>query len=76
MIDRKIMGRVIRRLREEKGLSLEVLSGLAGMMRSQLGDVERGQRGMMLQTFWRLAEALDMSPADLQAEIEKEADDD
>ena len=72
MFDRKIMGRVIRRLRDEKGLSLEVLSGLAGMMRSQLGDVERGQRGMMLETFWRLAEALDMSPAELQAEIEKE----
>ena len=36
--DREAAGRVIRRLRQEKGLSQEVLSGFAGLARSHLGD--------------------------------------
>ena len=72
MIDREVVGRVIRRQRERKGFSQEVLSGLAAIPRSSFGAVERGQRGMMLDTFWKIAEALGMCPSELQVAIEDE----
>ena len=73
MIDRATTGRVIRRLRQKKGKSQVVLSGLAGMHSTQLGAIERGQRGMLLETFFNIADALDMRPSELQALIEMEA---
>lgn len=66
------VGRAIQRLRNEKGLSQEVLSGLAGMARSHLSMIENGSKKPNFETIWRLAVALDLSPSALVAEIEKE----
>ncbi len=63
---------VIRRLRKNRRLSQEVLSGLAGMERSHLGMVETGGRVPNLYTIWRIADALDMRPSELVALIEEE----
>ena len=62
MLDASKVGIVIQTIREEKGLSQEVVSGLAGIGRTHLSAIERGQRKPTLETFFRLAEALDMPP--------------
>ena len=38
------VGRVVRRLRKEKGLSQEVFSGFAGIARSHLAMIENGTK--------------------------------
>jgi transcriptional regulator with XRE-family HTH domain len=60
-----ILGRNIRRLREEAGLSQEQLAFDAGMKRSYLSDMERGVRNPTVRAVGRLAAALEVPPADL-----------
>ena len=71
MLDASKVGIVIQTIREEKGLSQEVISGLAGIGRTHLSAIERGQRKPTLETFFRLAEALDMPPSELMKHIEE-----
>ena len=56
----------------EKGISQEVVSSFAGIGRTHLSAIERGQRKPTLETFFRLSEALGMAASDLMREIEKE----
>ncbi len=63
---------LLRHLREKRGLSQEVLSGLSGMARPHLSMIERGERMPTLYTIWRIADALDMRPSELVALIEEE----
>lgn len=70
--DRVVPGKVIRALRKEKGLSQEVLSGLAGIARTHLTMIENGEKQPNFETIWRLALALDMRPSELVARIEAE----
>ena len=51
-------GRVIRSLREGRGLSQEALSDLAGLSRSFIGEIERGDAVPSLETLQKLADAL------------------
>lgn len=60
-----ILGRNIRRLREEAGLSQEQLAFDAGMKRSYLSDMERGVLNPTVKAVGRLAAALKVSPAEL-----------
>ena len=71
MLDSAKVGLVIQKKREEKGLSQEVVSGLAGIGRTHLSAIERGQRKPTLETFFRLAEAVDMPPSELMKHIEE-----
>ena len=71
MLDGTIVGTVIQTVREEKCLSQEVISGLAGIGRTHLSAIERGQRKPTLETFFKLAEALDMPPSELMKRIEE-----
>ena len=64
------VGRVIQKTREEKGVSQEVLSGLADIGRTHLSAIERGERKPTLETFFRLADALDMPASRLMEKIE------
>ncbi len=68
--DRYAAGRVVRRLRKEKKLSQEVVSGLAGMARSHLAMIENGDKQPNFETVWRLANALDLKPHELVRLIE------
>lgn len=52
-------------IRKAKGLSQERLALESGLARSYLGGVERGQRNIALLNIYRLAEALEVAPADL-----------
>lgn len=72
MLDPIIVGQVIQRVREEKQLSQEVVSGFADIGRTHLSAIERGVRKPTLETFFRIAEALKVSPSALLAEIEED----
>ena len=74
MLDAVIVGKVIQAYREKRGLSQEVVSGLAGIGRTHLSAIERGERKPTLETFFRLSEALNIKPSELMAMIEKELD--
>ena len=72
MLKAEIVGQVIQRKREQKKLSQEVVSGLAGIGRTHLSAIERGERKPTLETFFKIAEALNIRPSVLMAEIETE----
>ena len=72
MLDALVVGKVIQRFREERGLSQEVVSGLADIGRTHLSAIERGLRKPTLETFFRLAEALCVQPSVIMHAIELE----
>ena len=55
-----ITGRIIRELREQRGLTQEVLSGLAAVSRSHLAEIETGPTNANVETLWKFSEALGM----------------
>lgn len=70
-LDAKIVGKVIQEFRNKKGISQEVLSGLADIGRTHLSAIERGERKPTLETLYRIATALDINMSDIVIEIEK-----
>lgn len=70
--DKKAFGVTISKLRVEKGLTQERFSGLAGIARSHLVALEQGKEIPRLDTFWRIADAPEISPDELIRKIEKE----
>lgn len=72
MLDAVIVGKVIQRLREERKQSQELVSGLAGIGRTHLSAIERGERKPTLETFFRIAYALGMKPSALMQAVEEE----
>ena len=55
----------LRREREALGLSQWALANLAGLHRTYVGSVERGQRKISIDCIGALAHALGIDPADL-----------
>jgi transcriptional regulator with XRE-family HTH domain len=51
-------GRTVRRRREALGISQEELADRAGLHRTYIGDVERGERNIALVNIVKLAKAL------------------
>ena len=70
--NRKSFGIVISKLRVQKGLTQEGLSGLAGIARNHLAALEKGEKTVKLDALWRIAEALKISPSALVRIIEEE----
>lgn len=70
-LDSKIVGSVIAEYRKKKGLSQEVLSGLADIGRTHLSAIERGERKPTLETLYRISTALNIRMSDIVIEIEK-----
>lgn len=58
----------LRKTREWLGLSQEALADAAGLHRTYVGSVERGERNISIDNIERLAAALGVSPASLLAE--------
>ena len=71
-LDPILVGRVISRFRREKGVTQEVLSGLADIGRTHLSAIENGDRKPTLETLYRLSGALDTSMSAIVLEIERE----
>lgn len=69
--DNSEVGKTIRALRKEKGLSQDVLSGLAGIARTHLTMIENGSKQANFETLWRLATALGLRPSELVVQIER-----
>lgn len=72
MLDAVIVGRVIQNYREKCNLSQDVVSGLADIGRTHLSAIERGVRKPTLDTFFKLAAALNIEPHKLMKLIEEE----
>lgn len=66
-----LTGDVIRQQRKKRGMSQEVLSGLAGIARSHLAMIENGSKNANVDTLWRIAAALDMPLSELLREVER-----
>ena len=66
------LGKVVRRLREQRGESQEGLAYRAGITSGALARVELAQSGPAWATVKDIAEALGVSMAELAAQIEAE----
>ena len=75
MLDAVVVGRVIQRVRESKKMSHELVSGLAGIGRTHLSAIERGERKPTLETFYKISFAMGMRPSVLMSIIEEEMHD-
>jgi transcriptional regulator with XRE-family HTH domain len=61
----KTVGRNLRALREERGLSQEAFAGVVGVHRTYMGGLERGERNLTLRSLERIAELADVAVMDL-----------
>ena len=75
MLDAVIVGKVLQRFREQKKQSQELVSGFAGIGRTHLSAIERGERKPTLDTFFKIANALGVKPSVIMAAIEEELQD-
>ena len=55
-----ILGRQLKKLRQDKGVSLSQLAAGAGIAKSNLSRLEQGNGNPTLDTIWRLAKQLDV----------------
>lgn len=62
---RVAFGQRVRELREPLGWSQEALADRAGLHRTYVGSVERGERNISLDNIWKLANALGVAARDL-----------
>jgi transcriptional regulator with XRE-family HTH domain len=51
----------LKRIRAEKGLSLDAVAKLSGVSKSMLGQIERGEVNPSVSTMWRIANGLKVS---------------
>jgi len=58
-------GHRLRMLRKARGFSQEVFADIAGLDRSYVGGVERGERNVSLLNIKKFAEALEISVEEL-----------
>ena len=61
----EIMGRVIRRERQDRHLTIKELGDKAGLSEIYVGEIERGQKYPSAKVLESLANALDLDIADL-----------
>ena len=64
---REAVGRRVRQLRKEVGISQEELASRADLHRNYVGSVERGERDIGIVALGRLAAAVEVSLAEFFA---------
>ena len=64
-------GKALRKARNGAGISQEALADLAGIHRTYVGDVKRGERNISLLNMMRLSIALRISLSQLVVEMER-----
>jgi transcriptional regulator with XRE-family HTH domain len=65
---RKVFASRLRQIRQVKGLSQEELADRAGLHRTYVGSVERGERNISIDNIERLANALEIDIIELLKE--------
>ena len=66
----KAFGTALRARRAVLGLSQESLAERAGLDRTYVGGLERGERNPTLQVIWLLAESLEVPASELLSDAE------
>jgi transcriptional regulator with XRE-family HTH domain len=61
--DHAAFGQAIREIRQSQGHSQEGFADLAGLHRTYVGGIERGERNMSFATILTLADALGLLPS-------------
>lgn len=56
----KLFGLNVRRIRKSKGISQERLAELAGIDRSYMGNIERGEKNITLKKAYEICDALEI----------------
>ena len=64
----KRLGDAVRAARAARAMSQEALADAAGIDRSHMGKIERGERNITFMNIARVATALDKLPSELLAE--------
>ncbi|MCA9335361.1 helix-turn-helix transcriptional regulator [Candidatus Saccharibacteria bacterium] len=59
------VGKRLRKIRTEKGISQEQLSEKAGYYRTYVGHIENGQHSPSVHTMWRLSKVLKVDLGEL-----------
>ena len=73
MVDAVLIGQILQEYRVKKGMSQELLSGLAGLDRTHYSKIERGLRSP-LDTLFKIAQALEIPPHEIVRTIEGRMD--
>lgn len=63
------LGSAIRAARKQKGLSQEALAELAGIDRSYMGGIERGEHNLAIMNLLKIADALGIKASMILGEI-------
>lgn len=74
MVDAVLIGQILQEYRVKKGMSQELLSGLAGLDRTHYSKIERGLRSPTLDTLFKIAQALEIPPHEIVQTIEGRMD--
>jgi transcriptional regulator with XRE-family HTH domain len=64
-------GKILKAQREEKGFTQEGLATDCGLDRTYISLLERGLRQPTLQTLFKIAEVLKVTPSSIVKELEK-----
>ncbi|HEX7154354.1 MAG TPA: helix-turn-helix transcriptional regulator [Thermoanaerobaculia bacterium] len=65
----RLFGERLRELRTERNISQERLAELAGLDRNYIGQIERAERNVALVNIVKIAQALEIAPAELFATL-------
>ena len=66
---KRLFGQSVSRCRHNLMISQEKLSEIAGLHRTYIGDIERGERNVSLINIVKIAIALKTTPSDLLSNI-------
>ena len=69
---RKLVGRNVKRIRQEKGLTQEILAELSGFSQQYISGLEQGRRNPTVVSLYELATALGVSHIELVRAIDEE----
>lgn len=67
-------GLAVRAFREAKNISQEQLADTAGLHRTYIGSIERGERNLGIKNIFRIADALGCKPSELVEATERGVD--
>lgn len=62
---RKAFGKRLRKLRKDRDISQEKLGELAGLHRTYIGAIERGEESVSVDNVTKIAKALKIKPSKL-----------